>query len=133
LIEEGFRNRVVLASPTTLFALLKAVAYGWQQETLAENARKISELGTDVYHRLNIFIGHFAKIRDGLRRANEAFDSAVGSYERTVKPAASRFSALGVPEPKTKNEVEKLAMTPRRLEAPEAQTSTLDIEPTEET
>ena len=96
LIEEAAGKGVILATPTTLISLLKAVAYGWKQETAAENARAVSELGNELYNRFHSMIGHVNKLGRDLDRCVGTFNQTVGSMEKRVMPAARRLQEMGV-------------------------------------
>jgi DNA recombination protein RmuC len=96
LLETALRQNVIIATPSTLIALLKTVAYGWRQSAVAQNAATIRELGQELYRRLGNFTGHLARAGQKLGGAVEAYNSAVGSLERQVLPQARRFSELGV-------------------------------------
>ncbi len=89
-------NHVLLATPTTLIGLLRTVAYGWQQDALAENAREVQQIGRELYKRLATFGEHMARTGRSLSGAVDAFNKAVGSLERNVMPQARRFQELGV-------------------------------------
>lgn len=121
LIEDGVRQGVIIATPTTLIALLKAVAYGWKQESLAENARKISQLGQEIYGRLATFSQHLASVGKGLQSGMSAYNRAVGSLERQVLPSARRFPELGVSVSGAKPipELDSIEEGPRQIQAPE--------------
>ena len=96
LLEDAFANRVILATPTTLVALLRSVAYGWQQASISENAEKIRDLAQDLYKRLHTFSSHIQKIGKNLDDSVSNYNKAIGSLERQVLPGARKFTELGV-------------------------------------
>jgi DNA recombination protein RmuC len=96
LIEDAIDKRVVLASPTTLIALLRAVAYGWKQQQVAENAERIKDLGRELYERVVTFAGHLSEIAKGLERANKAYNSAVASFDSRLIPSARKLREMGI-------------------------------------
>jgi DNA recombination protein RmuC len=116
LIDDSLRQNVMLATPTSLVALLKTVAYGWKQTILADNAAEIRRLGEDVYKRLAVFGEHLGKLGKSLGSSVDSFNKAVGSLEQQVLPAARRFEELGLRvnrEIETIEPVASLARIPR--------------------
>lgn len=96
LLEDALRQQIMLTTPTSLVALLRAVAYGWRQETLAANADKVREVGVDLYRRLEVFADHLSKLGRSLDGAVGSFNKAVGSFEAKLLPGARKFTELGV-------------------------------------
>ena len=119
LIEFGVDKRVIPSSPLTLIALLRAVAYGWQQETVARNAQNVSDLGRELYDRVRVLGGHFEELAMGLTRAVDAYNSTVGTLESRVLVTARRFKELGVAASDPIPELPPVDRTPRSLQAPE--------------
>ncbi len=119
LIEDGVNQQVILATPTTLIALLRAVAYGWRQETIAESARAISELGRELYSRLGTFTDHVAKVGRGLESAVRSYNEAVGSLETRVLPSARKFKEHGISPAAELAELDVVDRTIRPVTAPE--------------
>jgi DNA recombination protein RmuC len=96
LIEDAAKHNVILASPTTMMGLLRIVMYGWQQQVVAEEAKTIAALGTDLYKRLSTFTGHMEKLRKGLNSALDGYNKAVGSLQSSVLPGARKFNDLKI-------------------------------------
>ncbi len=118
LLEDGMASRVVLATPTTLLTVLRAVGYGWRQEQIAENARQISELGRQLYERMAVLADHLNTMGKALGRATEAYNKAVGSLESRVLPAARRFRELGAVAGEEIPLLETVDQEPRQLSLP---------------
>jgi DNA recombination protein RmuC len=96
LNEDAWASGVVLASPSVLFAVLRTAAATWQQETIAESAREISDLGRELYKRLATMGAHMTRVGKSLDGAVKAYNETVGSLERQVLPQARRFQAHGI-------------------------------------
>lgn len=119
LLEEALKNRVILATPTSFVALLRAVAYGWRQSALAENAQKIREVGEEMYARLATFAEHFVSVGKGLDNAVGNFNKAVGSFESKLMPGARKFIEMGVAAKKELPEPEPVERATRELTRPD--------------
>jgi DNA recombination protein RmuC len=119
LLEFSLGRNVMLASPLTLIALLRAVAFGWQQEKIARNAQEISDLGRQLYDRIRIMAEHFEEVARGLTRSVDAYNRAIGSLESRVLVTARRLKEKGIPAPEEMPELVVIEHTPRALGAPE--------------
>ncbi|NOY62840.1 MAG: DNA recombination protein RmuC [Gammaproteobacteria bacterium] len=108
LLEDALKQQVILATPTSLVALLRAVAYGWRQQSLAENAEIIRKVGEDLYKRLATFSGHLNKLGKNLGTTLEHYNKAVGSFDRQVVPGARKFTELGISSAKPMESVEPI-------------------------
>ena len=128
LIEQGVDQQVILATPTTLIALLRAVAYGWRQEQVAESARHISELGRELHTRLSTMSDHFAKLGRSLDGAVRSYNETMGSLERRVLVTARRYKEHGAVASEELAELTPIDRTPQLAQAPELR----PVEPNEE-
>jgi len=115
LIEYALSRQIILATPTSFVALLKAVAYGWRQLALADNAREIRILAEDLYGRLATFVTHMNRVGRQLASSVENYNKAVGSLERSVLPGARKFTELGVHAKKEIEKLESLEPVPRTM------------------
>lgn len=119
LLSLGVQKRVILASPTTLIALLRLASFGWRQEQLAENAKIISELGKEIYSRIAVLAGHLGSLGKNIKNSVESYNKLVGTLESRVLVSARKFSDLGVETHKEIKEMEPLETQTRELQAPE--------------
>ncbi|NUP73181.1 MAG: DNA recombination protein RmuC [Sinomonas sp.] len=119
LLDYAFTRNVALASPATLIALLKGVAFGWRQELLTENARELFDLSQQLYARLGTMGGHVAKLGTSLKSSVERYNAFVGALESRVLPTARRISSLDPGAPETLPDTPPVSSTPRVLSASE--------------
>lgn len=118
LLDTGFGQNVIIASPASLMALLKAAAYGWRQESIQENAREISQLGQELHARLAAMAEHLSRVGKGLQSATDAYNSAIGSLESRVLVSARRFKELGATSQEAEIiELRAVEAAPRRLQS----------------
>src|SRR5262249_33121606 len=95
LIVWAAEKRILLATPASLIALLRSVSMSWQQHKQTENAQRIAAAAQELFSRICVFTGHFENLRDGLAKANDAFNKAAASYESRVRPAGEKLAELG--------------------------------------
>ena len=119
LIEDALAQNVILATPTSFVALLRAVAYGWRQEVLAKNADIIRDIGQEMFTRLTKFAEHLARLGRNLDNSVDAFNKAVASYDSRVLPGARKFTELGISTKKKPPKVEQVEHMTRRIESRE--------------
>jgi len=116
LIEDGMENKVIIATPTTLIALLRAVAFGWRQEQIAKHAQEIATLGKEIYDRFEPFLGHVNKTGGCLSQATVAFNKMVMSLERRVMVSVRKFKELGAAGDKELPEAEPIEQIPMKAQ-----------------
>lgn len=127
LLEEASRANIILASPTTIMGLLRVVMYGWQQQQIADEAKTVATLGSDLYRRISIFGEHLSKVGRGLSGAVENYNKAVGSLDQNVMPVLRKFKDLQVPTGgKELPDTESIETTTRLISAPELQPDFID-------
>lgn len=119
LMEYGMERRVILAAPSNLISLLRAVAFGWRQEQATRNAEQISELGKELFDRIRKFVDHFEGMGTSLRRAVDSYNQAVGSFERRVMVQARKFQELGAASSDEVAELKTIEQVPRSMTLPE--------------
>ena len=117
LFEDALKGNVLIASPITLIALLKTIAYGWRQEKVAQSAKKISDVGKLLYERINTFIDKFEKIGRGIQTASRAYDDSIGTLEGQIMSRSKNLESLGVGLGKDTEEkkIEPIDYTPRQI------------------
>lgn len=124
LLEYGIQNRVLIATPMTLIALLHGVASGWRQDLIVQNAQQISRLGQELYERICKMAEHFSKVGTRLNSAVSSYNSAVGSLERRVLVSARRFKEMGAGSTQDVQEIEQVDTAAKQLEAGELSSAT---------
>ncbi len=124
LLEDALRKQVILATPTSFVALLRAVAYGWRQEQLAKNAGKIRQVGEDLYQRLSSFSGHLQKVGRSLESSLKSYNSAVGSFDSRVLPGARKFIELGITPGKELDDTQQIETAVRQTDVPITESET---------
>jgi len=119
LLEDAVAKNVFIASPITLIAILRAIAFGWREELIAANAQAISDLGKQLYERMRVLADHIDGIGSGLTKANESYSKAVSSMELRVMPSARKFKELGAATGEEIVFLKPIETTPRKISLPE--------------
>ncbi len=114
ILEYALSNKVILATPTSLIALLRAVAFGWRQQAVAENAEQIQQLGEELHNRMLTFTDHLGKLGSSLGSSIDHYNKAIGSLERSVLPGARKFSELGIEKRKQIESIDPIEKAPRK-------------------
>jgi DNA recombination protein RmuC len=117
LLENAMQQKIILATPTSLVALLRAIAYGWRQETLTENAELIRQIGDELYGRLSTFAEHLSKLGKSLAGSVQHYNKAVGSFDARILPSAKKFTEMGISAKKGVERVDQVETTARSLES----------------
>jgi len=115
LLEDAMSQQIILATPSSFVALLRAVAFGWRQEVLADNADKIRNLGVNLYERLSAFSSHLSSVGSSLGKSVEHFNKAIGSFDSRVLPSAKRFTKMGISAKKEIKELNPIEMVAREV------------------
>lgn len=126
LLEHAMQQKIILATPTSLVALLRAIAYGWRQESLTQNAEKIRQVGDELYGRLTTFADHLGKLGKSLNGSVLQFNKAVGSFDVRILPSARKFSEMGISAKNSVESIDQIESTARAIESPEKQKNTED-------
>lgn len=116
LIEDSSNKGIIIASPITLIALLRAVAYGWRQEKLSESAMEIQKLGSQLYDRFRVINAHLTDLGKGLKTAIESFNDTIGSFDKNALVTMRKFKKLGVPSDKEIDTIEPIEINPRHIQ-----------------
>ena len=132
MVEDALSKQVILATPTSLVALLRAIAYGWRQEQLTQNAEEIRNVGEELYDRLSIFSEHMSKVGRSLDTSLKHYNQAVGSFDSRIMPSARKFTELGIQTSKSITKSEQIETAPRTIETAPDRTSKDSLEKVEE-
>ena len=117
LIEDGIQKQVIIATPTTFIALLRAIAFGWRQEQITKNAQEVSQLGRELYERIATMMKHFDDLGSAIRKSTEAYNRTIGSLEARVLPSVRKFKDLGVTGQSEIPLLEQVDNSPRKVES----------------